>query len=51
MTREPLYLNHYECECGCTWDDVWSCGCDDECPGCGSDISPVESDVIAGEIS
>jgi hypothetical protein len=34
----PYYYRHsYECDdCGCSWDDVWSCEVDDDCPGCGS---------------
>lgn len=39
-----LYHNHYECDCGASWDDDWCCGCDDECPQCGADISPEESE-------
>jgi rubrerythrin len=44
-----FYLNKYECtDCGIEWEDQWSCGCDDECPSCGRDLSPVESiDVTA----
>lgn len=37
------YTNHYECECGTCWRDVWSCACDDPCPNCGVDNSPHES--------
>lgn len=35
--------NVYECPCGATWEDAWDCGCDDECPSCGKDVSPSES--------
>ena len=29
--------NQYECdECGCYWEDEWSCGCNDDCPECGA---------------
>jgi hypothetical protein len=36
--------NHYHCEvCDESWEDTWSCGCDDECPTCGDAISPHES--------
>lgn len=38
------YLNTYECPCGATWTDEWCCGCDDECPECGKDISPTDSE-------
>lgn len=40
------FLNHCRCdECGETWDDEWSCTCDDDCPSCGSrHMSPYDSD-------
>jgi hypothetical protein len=44
--KEFLYRNHYECSCGETWADEWYCGCDDECPECGLDISPHQSDNL-----
>jgi len=37
------FVNHYECDCGTSWIDRWSCACDDECPNCGRSISPSES--------
>lgn len=37
------FRNVYECECGASWPDEWSCTCDDECPLCGATISPSES--------
>ena len=40
------HVNHYECVCGETWTDQWSCQCDDECPSCGRKISPHSSDYI-----
>jgi hypothetical protein len=42
------YRNHYHCgDCGCDWQDEWSCCCDDECPNCGSrNWSPVESEDL-----
>jgi hypothetical protein len=41
------FANHYVCEdCGCHWTDEWSCACDDECPECGSDMSPVDSNDL-----
>jgi hypothetical protein len=42
------YLNHYHCtDCDTSWDDEWSCCCDDECPNCGSrNWSPVSSDDL-----
>jgi hypothetical protein len=45
---QPAFQNVYQCDdCGVTWDDVYSCGCDDECPECGRDYSPVGSTEIA----
>jgi rubrerythrin len=43
--EKRLFLNKYTCpDCGESWEDQWSCGCDDECPHCGArNISPVES--------
>ena len=44
---EQRYINHYECElCDTTWDDEWSCACDDECPSCWRAISPYASEII-----
>lgn len=37
------FKNHYKCSCGTSWTDEWSCGCDDECPACGENISPIDS--------
>jgi hypothetical protein len=39
------FCNQYECEeCGCSWEDEWSCGCDDDCPECGArHMEPVDS--------
>ena len=39
----PDYLNKYECECGCEWDDVWDCMCNDRCPDCNRETNPKES--------
>jgi hypothetical protein len=42
------YRNFYSCtDCGTSWEDEWSCCCDDECPNCGSgDWSPYESEDL-----
>jgi hypothetical protein len=40
------FINRYECECGATWEDQWSATCDDECPECGADCSPTDSDEL-----
>lgn len=42
-----VWENSYECACGEVWDSDWSCGCDDDCPECGADHSPVGSDWLA----
>ena len=40
-----MRTNYYYCaECDIAWEDEWSCGCDDECPGCGNDYSPFDSE-------
>lgn len=49
--EESQFWNHYchdDCpvEPGIEWEDQWSCGCDDECPACGTSISPYQSDEI-----
>ena len=44
MEDEKWWRNSYYCEgCDVSWDDCWSCCCDDECPECGKDYTPVES--------
>ena len=42
------YRNFYHCtDCGTSWEDEWSCCCDDECPECGSrNWSPYESEDL-----
>jgi len=42
------FCNHYKCDrCGKTWDDEWSCMCDDDCPHCGArHMSPSDSDDL-----
>ena len=41
------FCNHYTCaRCGTSWSDEWSCCCDDECPECGTDMSPTDSDDL-----
>jgi hypothetical protein len=41
---ERRFLNHYK---HCTeWTDIWSCMCDDQCPVCGVDVSPHESEEL-----
>jgi hypothetical protein len=36
--------NVYECEaCDIGWEDTWCCACDDDCPECGTPISPIAS--------
>jgi len=41
---EEAMLNFYKHkECGTHWVDLWSCGCNDECPKCGGEIEPYAS--------
>lgn len=44
----PLaFHNTYSCdECGVEWEDEWSCEVDDDCPCCGSAITPSRSDRL-----
>ena len=44
-----VYENEYSHKaCEHDWTDIHSCGCDDECPVCGTSISPVDSTFVAG---
>lgn len=39
--------NFYSCtQCTCKWDDQWDCGCDDECPQCGTVMTPYKQEPI-----
>lgn len=41
------FRNYYHCaRCDEAWSDVWSCQCDTECPKCGKDFTPTESDDL-----
>ncbi|MCK1543298.1 hypothetical protein IVB12_15390 [Bradyrhizobium sp. 179] len=43
----PAVLNKYHCTyCDVSWEDIWSCGCDDECPRCGKDFTPESSEEV-----
>lgn len=45
------FRNTYHCtHCESEWEDEWSCGCDDECPICGSDWSPADSEDVSAFI-
>ena len=35
---------YYCADCDIAWEDEWECGCDDECPGCGRDFTPFDSE-------
>lgn len=40
----PWFLNLYRCErCEHIWEDEWSCMCNDRCPRCHLEMSPVVS--------
>jgi hypothetical protein len=42
------YLNCYKCpRCASMWEDEWSCMCDDRCPVCNMDSSPVFSEDLS----
>jgi hypothetical protein len=41
------FVNHYSCQCGHVWADVWPALCDDTCARCGTrDISPYKSEEV-----
>lgn len=46
---ESLYLNHYQ-HCGQEWEDVWPCMCNDDCPVCGAEIEPYNSEDFGAEV-
>jgi hypothetical protein len=44
---ERWFVNRYHCsECNESWSDEWDCACDDECPECGKDFTPISSEEI-----
>lgn len=49
MSDGPIkrYRNFYECpDDGTTWQDEWSCKCDDRCPTCTKEIEPYKSEDL-----
>ena len=42
------FHNYYTCErCDGTWEDEWSCMCDDDCPHCGArHMTPFKSNDL-----
>lgn len=53
MTRpeiEQQFENHYT-HCSSSWQDTWSCACNDKCPECGAEIEPHYSkNLTTGEV-
>lgn len=49
---EAWYHLTYHCYgCNITWEDEWSCACDDECPKCGVPHTPESAvDAVTGEV-
>lgn len=44
--RLKRYTNFFKCvDCDTKWVDEWSCACDDECPQCGTVMTPYESEI------
>ena len=39
------FRNFYR-HCEVSWDDEWSCTCNDKCPECGAEIEPYESESL-----
>lgn len=45
-----MFTNQYHCaECDVSWEDTWTCACDDKCPSCGKDIEATRSMDIDDE--
>jgi hypothetical protein len=45
--RGFLFRNYYCCPNDqTTWNDDWSCMCNDKCPICGTEVEPYESEDI-----
>jgi hypothetical protein len=42
------FRNFYR-HCEVSWDDEWSCTCNDECPECGVEVEPFESESLKQE--
>jgi hypothetical protein len=39
-------INYYSCEsCDLEWQDIWECECSDDCPQCGIETAPHESEA------
>lgn len=54
MTDNPeqWFLNEYYCvECDISWEDEWSCMCNDHCPKCDAEIEPIKSKDIMKKTS
>lgn len=44
------FENDYSCpSCDTKWTDQWSCTSDDDCPQCGTTVSPFESNEVTPE--
>lgn len=44
--QSAVFEMQYECECGVSWTDTWSCACNDECPSCKREIQPTTCRVL-----
>lgn len=44
--EEPHVVRNFYRHCGVEWDDTWSCGCNDDCPVCGKEIEPYDSEDL-----
>ncbi len=41
------FLKRYQCVCGETWEDEWSCACNDRCPSCNKEIETDDYDDLS----
>lgn len=42
---KELFINKYR-HCGMEWEDAWTSSSNDECPCCGAEITPYESEKV-----
>lgn len=43
-------LINYECDCGSSWTEHWTCACDDDCPACGAVIEASDYEDITNQV-
>lgn len=44
--EQVWFRNYYVCQCGAEWEDDWTAQCDDDCPDCGTTMTPYRSEDL-----